>query len=130
MAGARPVHEATFRVRAVAFPACDWYEFRKVFRPRRASRSMRDPGGPPWERIDGRGFTIWVSDGCLADSRTVPPTWEVRLESLAPLNPEGQQCWRDVCEGIERFLQASGLERVEDRAATEPRGEAKGMAAE
>jgi hypothetical protein len=113
VAGTTPVHEATFKVRAVAFPAGEWYKFRKVFKPRRTSRTMRDRGGPLWERIDGRGFTIWVSDGCLADSRTVPPTWEVRLESLAPLNTEGQQCWREVCEGIERFIRVSGLERIE-----------------
>jgi hypothetical protein len=52
------------------------------------------------------------------------------LESLAPLNPEGQQRWREVCEGIERFIRASGLETVEDRAATEPLSEAKGSDAE
>jgi hypothetical protein len=50
----------------------------------------------------------------LADSRTVPPTWEIRLESLAPLNQAGQECWREVCEGIERFLRLAGLDRVED----------------
>ena len=72
-----------------------------------------------------RAFPLWVSDGRLSDSRTVPPTWEIRLEALAPLYSEGQRYWREVCEGIEQFLRASGLERVEDRAAKEPRSEAE-----
>ena len=118
MSGTTPVHEASFKVRVVAFPACDWCEFRKTLRARRSGRTMRDPGGPPWERIDGRGFTLWISEVRLCDSRTVPPTWEIRLESLAPLNTEGQRHWREVCEGIEQFLRASGLARVEDAGPT------------
>jgi hypothetical protein len=113
VAGTRPVHEASFRVRAAAFSGSDWYEFRKAFKVGRSGRPMRDPGVPPWARIDGRGFTLWVSEVRLADSRTVPPTWEIRLQSLAPLNAAGEQCWAEVCEGIERFIRASGLERVE-----------------
>jgi hypothetical protein len=104
-----PTQEASFKVRTLAFPACDWMEFRKVFKSKRTKRSKRD-GGPPWERIDGKGFTIWISDVCLLDSRTDPPTWEIRLETLAALNQPGQLCWQEVCEGIERFIQASGLQ--------------------
>jgi hypothetical protein len=113
MSDSTPVHEATFKVRAAAFPACAWYEFRKAFKARRSDRIKRNPGGPPWERIDGRGFTLWISDGCLSDGRTVPPTWEIQFESLAPLNQAGQECWQEVCEGIERFIGMSKLERVE-----------------
>ena len=129
MAGTTPVQAASFKVRAVAFPACAWYEFRKAFNARRSSRTKRDPGGPPWERIDGRGFTLWISDGCLSDRRTVPPTWEIRVESLAPLNQEGQRCWQEVCEGLERFIRVSRLERVADCLAESPI-EAKVTAAE
>jgi hypothetical protein len=110
--GTTPAQEASFKVRATAFPACAWYEYRKAFKAKRTNRIKRNPGGPPWERIDGQGFTIWISEACLLDSRTVPPTWEIRLASLPRLNQAGQQCWQEVCEGIDRFLQESRLERV------------------
>lgn len=105
--GTTLVHEASFKVRAAAFPAGRWLEFRKALKPR---QSTRDTGGPPWERIDGRGFTLWLSHVRLSDSRTVPPTWEIRLESLSPLNPDGQRQWAEVCEAIAMFIRASGLE--------------------
>jgi hypothetical protein len=121
MTESTPVQEASFKVRATAFPACAWCEYRKVFKPKRTNRVKRNPGGPPWERIDGPGFTIWISEGCLLDSRTVPPTWEIRLESLARLNQAGQQCWLELCEGIECFLREAGLERVaSDGSAAAP----------
>lgn len=130
MSGITSVHDASFKVRAAAFPANFWYEFRKAFKVRQSSRTMRNPGGPPWGRIDGRGFTFWVSEVRLSDNRTVPPTWEIRLESLASLNPEGKRYWQEVCEGIERFLRASGLQKIEDRAAAEPRSESREADAE
>ena len=110
MADRTSVRGASFKVRAAAFPAGRWIEFRKAFKLR---RSARDKDGPPWERIDGRGFTLWLSDVRLADSRTVPPTWEIRLESLAPLNPDGELRWAEVCEAIALFIRVSGLEPVE-----------------
>ena len=110
MVGTTPVQQASFKVRAAAFPAGQWLDFRKAFKPR---RSARDKDGPPCERIDGRGFTLWLSEVRLADSRTVPPTWGIRLESLAPLNPDGQRRWAEVCEAIALFIRTSGLEPVE-----------------
>jgi hypothetical protein len=107
-----PTQEASFKVRVAGFPGGDWFEFRKAFKAKPTNRTKRD-FGPPWERIDGQGFTIWISDWCLLDSRSTPPTWEIRLEALATLNQPGQTCWQEVCEGIERFIRASGLERVE-----------------
>jgi hypothetical protein len=112
-----PAREASFKVRAAAFPAGRWLEYRNAFKPR---RSARDKDGPPWERIDGRGFTLWLSDVRLADSRTVPPTWEIRLESLIPLNLPGQERWAQVCEAIALFIQSSGLEPVEVADAEPP----------
>ncbi|WP_020469670.1 barstar family protein [Zavarzinella formosa] len=117
MAGNRPVHQASFKFRGTRF-LHDWNAYRKALKLRRSDRPMRDTDGPPWERIDGRGFTIWVSEICSANRRTESPAWEIRMESLALLNPEGQQCWSEACEGIERFIRASGLERVEDSTVT------------
>jgi hypothetical protein len=117
VAGTPPVREASFRVRATAFPGSHWIEFRKAFK---AKRSTRDTGGPPWERIDGPGFTLWLSEVRLLDGRAVPPTWEIRLESLAPLNPAGQGRWAEVCAAIEQFVRASGLEPA-DAPGAEPR---------
>ena len=118
MAGSRPVHEASFRFRNNHF-LHDWDEYYRAFKIRRSDRPMRDGDGPPWGRIDGRGFTIWVSEICSAGRDIVPPAREIRLESLAPLNPAGQRCWREVCDGIEAFIRATGSERVEESAATD-----------
>jgi hypothetical protein len=60
--------------------------------------------------VDGPGFTLWISDVVLFDSLTFPPTREIRLESLASLNPTGHQRWQEVCQGIARFFQQAGLE--------------------
>lgn len=110
MVGTTPVQQASFKVRVAAFPADRWLEFRKALQSR---RSTRHTGGPPWERIDGRGYTLWLQDVRLVDSRTVPPTWEIRLESLAPLNSDGQRHWAEVSKAIELFIRASGLEPAE-----------------
>ena len=109
MSQAKPIHEASFKVRIAAFPGQRWSEYRKVFKAKRSNRGT----GPAWERIDGPGFTIWLSDVVLFDSRTAPPTWEIRLEALAALNPAGHQCWQEVCTGIEQFLQEQGLKLTE-----------------
>jgi hypothetical protein len=106
-----PTRTASFKVRAAGFPASDWLEFLKTFKARSANR--RDLFSPLWLRMDGPGFTLWMSDCRLVDSRSEPPIWEIRLEALATLNQRGQACWQEVCDGIERFIQASGLERVE-----------------
>jgi len=105
----KPTQEISFKVRADAFPGLDWSQYCKVFKAKPTSRGS----GPAWNRIDGPGFTIWISDVALFDSRTVPPTWEIRLEALAALSPAGVQCWQEVCQGIERFFQQAGFERVE-----------------
>jgi hypothetical protein len=55
----------------------------------------------------------WLSDVVLFDSRTAPPTWDIRLEALVSLNPAGHQCWQEVCTGIEQFLQEQGLTLAE-----------------
>ena len=55
--GIKPIQQASFKVRAAAFPAGQWLVFRKAFKPR---QSARDKEGLPWERIDGRGFTLWL----------------------------------------------------------------------
>jgi hypothetical protein len=103
------VHEASFKVQADAFPRGDWAQYAKVFKAKQASRGT-------WKRLDGPGFTIWISDVVLFDSRTVPPTWEIRVKSLSALNRVGEQCWQEVCQGIDLFFHKSGLERVESRA--------------
>src|SRR5262249_506347 len=91
-------------------PGHHWSQYCKVFKVKRTKRGP----GPACNRIDGPGFTIWISDGALFDSRTTPPTWEIRLESPAALNPPGEQSWQQICHGIERFIQQAGLERVEN----------------
>lgn len=113
VAGSRPVHEASFGFGAAALLSSDWDVFRKTFKVRQSGRLMRDPSGPSWKRIGGRGFTLWVSEIRLTDSTTVPPTWEIRLQSLATLNAKGQQCWAEVCKGIEGSIRAAWLERVD-----------------
>ena len=117
MAGKRPVHETSFKFRNNGFQH-DWAAYYRAFKIRRSDRPMRDGDGPPWGRIDGRGFTIWVSEICSAGSGIIPPASEIRLESLAPLNSVGQRCWQEVCDGIEAFIRATGSERVEESAAT------------
>src|SRR5437868_3919409 len=102
----KPIHEASFKVRTTAFPGHPWREFYKAFKAKQSSRGI----GPAWDRIAGPGFTLWHSDVILLDRTTEPPTWEIRLESLASLNTVGGQCWQAVCQGIVRFFQQSGLE--------------------
>jgi len=96
-----PVHTASFTVQTASFPGGVWIELRKALRSIRSARGC-------WQRIDGSGFTLWLSDVRLADSRSQPPTWEIRLESLAPLNPAGQQRWSEACEAIAQFLEQIG----------------------
>ena len=59
---------------------------------------------PIWWRIDGIGFTLWLSELILADSRATPPSWQVKLESLAALPPAGIQQWNMTVTAIEQFL--------------------------
>ncbi len=59
---------------------------------------------PIWWRIDGNGFTLWLSELILADSTATPPTWHVKLESLAALPPSGIQQWDMTVTTIEQFL--------------------------
>ncbi len=101
----------TFRVRAGVFPD-KWRELRRQLGARAGSR--RTEAHPIWERIDGRGSTIWLSDVRLADSRSEPPIWEVRMAALAELSPEGQQQWEEAHATICDFFEAAGLplERV------------------
>jgi len=96
----------TFRVSAEAFPS-QWRELKKQLGARAASRTTEEH--PTWMRIDGHGFTIWLSEVRLADSSTEPPVWETRMESLNPLPPEGQRRWEEVHGGIIGFLENLGL---------------------
>ncbi len=91
----------TFRVSADAFPA-GWHELKRRLGTRAARRST--DSHPIWRRIDGRGFTIWLSEIRLADSISEPPIWEVRMEALATLSPEGQQCWEEAYAALCDFF--------------------------
>jgi hypothetical protein len=96
----------TFRVRSGVFPAT-WTELRQRLGTRAGTRSTESH--PIWGRIDGRGHTIWLSDVRLADSRSEPPVWEVRMEALAALPPEGQRHWEEVRASICEFFEQAGL---------------------
>jgi hypothetical protein len=109
--GSRPktIREASYTARGDAFPLWDWLQYSKVFKAKLCRRA-----GRTWNRIDGIGFIIWMSDAALVGSRTTPPTWEIRLEALARLNPAGEARWQEICQGVERFFQQVGCESVEN----------------
>ncbi len=78
-------------------------ELHKELGCRRSSRQSDD--FPIWWRIDGIGFTLWLSELILEDSSATPPTWQVKLESLAALPPAGIEQWALTVAGIEQFLE-------------------------
>lgn len=96
----------TFRVSTDVFPA-EWHEMNHRLKASPASRSTKRH--PTWRRIDGRGFTIWLSDVTIADSTRKPPVWEVRMEALASLSPEGQRRWEEAVATICEFFANAGL---------------------
>ncbi|CAH1385459.1 hypothetical protein [Candidatus Nitrotoga sp. M5] len=101
------IFEANFILRGNPVSAA-WRDLLKMLNCRKSDRGTKDY--PIWRRIDGKGFTLWLSEIQLADSASKPPTWRFKLESLATLPPMGKEQW-DICLGaIEKFLQDAELQ--------------------
>jgi len=91
-----------FQARTDIFPSKAWRELQKELGAKRSSRST--DLFPIWLRIDGREFTIWVSEIRLADSKSQPPIWEIQMESLSQLTAEGEDRWQQAYNCIESFF--------------------------
>lgn len=103
------MREATFIIQAEVIPV-HWNEFHKELGCRRGNRQT--PEFPIWWRIDGSGYTFWVSTIQLLDSASTPPTWKLKLESLATLPPAGIAQWDLTYSGIIEFLKEAGVKYV------------------
>jgi hypothetical protein len=96
---------ATFRINAKIFPAMG-----DLYRRLGAKKATRRTDlHPIWRRIDGNGFTIWLSEIRLASSDSEQPVWELKMEALASLPPEGKKCWEDTYIMIHDFFREAGL---------------------
>lgn len=100
------VLEANFTLQSRTVPAT-WRDLLKALGCRKSDRETEE--FPIWWRIDGKGFTLWLSEVRLADSTSVPPTWRLKLEALAALPPAGKEQW-DVCyASIKKIFEDAGL---------------------
>lgn len=99
--------EANFTLQSRTVPAA-WRELLKALGCCKSDRATED--FPIWWRINGKGFTLWLSEVQLADSTSVPPTWRLKLEALATLTPAGKEQWDTCYNAIEKFLQDAQLQ--------------------
>lgn len=98
--------EANFILQAHPVPAA-WRELLKALVCRRSDRETEE--FPIWWRIDGKGYTLWLSEVQLADSTSVPPTWRLKLETLATLPPAGKEHWNVCYSSIKKTLEDAEL---------------------
>ena len=97
----RNLRTVTFTLQAREFPA-EHTTWLKELGCRKSDRHTED--FPIWWRIDGKGYTLWLSEIMLADSAATPPTWHFKLETLAALPPGGEERWDQSYEATEQFL--------------------------
>ena len=71
---------------------------------------------PIWWRIDGKGYTLWLSEIRLADSTATPPTWHFKLEALTVLPQVGIERWDMSYESIQQFLRDARIPYVVSEA--------------
>ena len=96
-----------FSLQAKAFPVA-WRELLKDLGCRKSDRETTD--FPIWWRIDGKGYSLWLSEFRLADSASAPPTWQLKMEGLAALPPAGKDHWQVCYNAIEKMLQDARLQ--------------------
>ena len=85
-----------------ALPA-SWKDLLKELGCRKGNCHTED--FPIWWRIDGKGYTLWLSEIRLADSTATPPTWHFKLETLAALPPAGIEKWDVIYAATVQFLE-------------------------
>lgn len=99
----RTAKATTFRASRDVFPQ-GWLGVVSSLSARRGGRSTDE--FPLWSRIDGRGYTIWLSEVGLAQTR--PTIWQARLETLSPLPHHAQARWDQVEASILAFWKTLG----------------------
>ena len=99
-------HEVIITLKAKGLPA-GWKALLKELGCRRSTRETNE--FPIWWRIDGNGFTLWVSEIRLSDAASHPPTWKLKLERLATLPPPGIEMWAITLTAIQQFLQDENI---------------------
>lgn len=85
----------------------EWLSLKRDVEGKTCSRSTEEH--PIWSRIDGKGFTIYLSEVTLSNSAKAPPEWEVVVESLVLLNRQGQDRIKFITDTIELYLNQAGL---------------------
>lgn len=103
------MRDATFTIQAKIIPVA-WNEFHKELGCRHGDRQTED--FPIWWRIDGPGYTFWVSTLRLSNSASTPPTWTLKLESLATLPQAGIEKWDMTYAAIIQFLEEADVKYI------------------
>ncbi len=85
-----------------------WLSLNKEIGSTRCARSTENHF--IWNRINGKGFTIFLSDVRLSNSTKEPPEWEAVVESLSQLSPQGKEKFIVVVNTIESYLAEAGVE--------------------
>lgn len=101
------IQSVIFRWRS-ASSGVSWLSVKKELGSVRCSRTTENHH--IWNRIDGNGFTIYLSDVRLADSSKDVPVWEAVLESLSLLPPSGVEKWESIVCTINSYLEDADVE--------------------
>lgn len=100
-----------FKIRTNKWPA-DWHKFIREWEFSRSNRST--PSFPLWQRAQGKGFAIWLSDPQLQDTKQKIPVWIIQLETLSRLNSDGEQFWHEFERSLLDFFHQYKLDIVDE----------------